>query len=525
MIAALLGMIAVAGAAAASEPLTPEEAQAYNEAAKIAESGDPARGHECAVKLTELAGRLGDKHPRTVEALELAARCHEAAGEHEAMVATRERLVEKFPAAPVARVAVLALVRHHRAILAFEKAAAAMEQYAERWPGEPEAIDLLHEALVLRAQLGHDKRALELTERMEKLYAGKNPQRLAMIFWARADLLPKTLPDDQARQAHALAYLQRYGSKGGPARRIVAEVTWAAIEWRRACKQKDGLMDLCVTVKPAAPDAPKAGKAPTVTCAGPAAQAITVHPRDRQKAEAAQRRLRDVMALGEILPPVDDPWLRMKVDEALDQAEVILADGKLEESLAVRSPTDLSFFRENWRQYSDKARDRQVYAEQVRKAEDSTRRFLDYWGKSRERANDLTKRYETIISRKRSVRGMFAGAARLAIVSQTQVDTLLAAEVPAGLASEAAIKAYCAALNDSTEPVAVAAMQAFEYCWQRAATYAYTDPSVEFCGAELQRRKPRAYPPQRELFGFVEPPAIEAVSAPVQVEPPILEQP
>ncbi|MCY1056447.1 hypothetical protein [Nannocystis sp. SCPEA4] len=524
MIAALLSSMAVAGLALAGEPLTPAEAEAYNEAAKIAQSGDPARGHECAVTLTELAQRLGDKHSRTVEALELAARCHEAAGEYEAMVATRERLVEKFPATPTARVAMLALVRHHRATLAFEKAAAVMERFAERWPGEREAIDLLQEAFVLRAQLGHDKRALELSERMEKLYAGKDPQRLALIYWARADLLPKTLPDDQARQAHAAGYLQRYGNKGGPARRIVAEVTYAAIEWRRACKQKDGLMDLCVSVKPAAPDAPKGGKAPRLTCAGPAAQAITVHPRDRKLAESAQRRLREAVSLGEILPPVEDPWLRAKVDEALDQAELILADAKLEEALAVRPPADLSFFREDWREFSDDARDRKIYAEQKRKSEDSTRRFLDYWNKSQERTNDLNRRYEKVAARKRSVRGMFAAAARNGIVSQTQVDTLMAAEVPAGLKSDAAIKAYCGALADSTGPIATAAMQAFEYCWQRSAMFAYTDPSVEFCGAELQRRQPRAYPPQRELFGFIEPPPLEPVSAPVQVEPPILEQ-
>ncbi|WAS93372.1 tetratricopeptide repeat protein [Nannocystis punicea] len=508
-------------AMAPGQPMTQEDAQILADGVAVAQAGDPARAPACAEQLEQLARRLGDRHERAAEALEYAARCHEAAGQYDAMVATRERLVETFPSLPAARVALLALVRHLRATLSFERAAAAMERFAERYPAEAEAAEFLQEAGLLRAQLGQDKQALALFEKVEKYYAAKDPQRGALIHWARVDLLPKTLPDDQALQKHALEYLLRHGNKGGPARRIVAEVTYAAIEWRRACKQKGGLMDLCVTSKPAAIDAPKRGKAPTVTCAGPAAQAVTVHPRDRQLAESALRRLRQAIELGKVLPPVEDPWLQRKVDEALDTAELIVADRELEAALAVRPPTGLNFRVEEYLRFSSDERDRKKYAEQKRKSDDSRRRFLDYWGKARDRSNDLNRLYEKIAVRKRSPRAVFAAAARLAIVAQTEVDTLLAAEVPDGLGSDEAIKAYCGTLRDYTTPVEVAATQALEYCWQRAAMVAYTDSSVEFCGAELQRRLPRAYPPQRELFGWTEPPPIEPRSAPVQVEPPL----
>ncbi|PCC70379.1 hypothetical protein SAMN02745121_07954 [Nannocystis exedens] len=517
-------LVGALAAMAPGSPMTPEDAQILADGVAVAQAGDPAQGRACAEQLEQLAQRLGDRHERAAEALEYAARCHEAAGQYDAMVATRERLVATFPTLPAARVALLALVRHLRATLSFERAAAAMERFAERYPDAAEASELLQEAGILRAQLGQDPRALALFDKVEKYYATKDPQRSAIVHWARVDLLPKTLPDDQARQKHALEYLQRHGSKGGPARRIVAEVTVAAIEWRRACKQKGGPIDLCLTSKPAAIDAPQRGKPPTVTCAGPAAQVVTVYPRDRQLAESAQRRLRQVLELGQALPPVEDPWLQMKVQEALDQADLIVADRELEAALAVRPPTDLNFRVEDYLQYSAKASDRKKYAEQKRKSEDSQRRFLDYWTKIREQSNDVTRRYEKIAARKASPRGAFAAAARVAVLVQAQVDTLLAAEVPDGLGSEEAIKAYCGALRDYTTPVEAAATQALEFCWERAAAFAYTDPSVEFCGSELQRRAPREYPPQRELFGWTAPPPIEPVSAPVQVEPPLSEE-
>lgn len=517
-------LVGALAAIAAAPPMTPADAQILADGVAVAQAGDPARAPACAEQLEQLAQRLGDRHERAAEALEYAARCHEAAGQYDAMVATRERLVEKFPTLPASRVALLALVRHLRATLAFERAAAAMERFAERYPGEAEANELLQEAGLLRAQLGQDPRALALFETVEKNYAARDPQRAAIVHWARVDLLPKTLPDDQARQKHAIEYLVRHGSKGGPGRRIVAEVTVAAIEWRRACKQKGGLLDLCVTSKPAALDSPKRGKPPTVTCAGPAAQVVTVYPRDRQLADAAQRRLRQAIELGQALPPVEDPWLRMKVAEALDEAEILVADRELEAALAVRPPTDLNFRVEDYLQYSTKASDRQKYAAQKRKSEDSRRRFFDYWTKIREQSDDVTRRYEKIAGRKGSARGAFAAAARVAVLVQAQVDTLLAAEVPDGLGSEEAIKAYCGALRDYTTPVEASATQALEFCWERAAAFAYTDASVEFCGAELQRRLPRAHPPQRELFGWMAPPPIEPVSAPVQVEPPLTEE-
>ncbi|MDC0722186.1 tetratricopeptide repeat protein [Nannocystis bainbridge] len=513
--------VGVLAAMAPGEPLSPTDAQILQDGVATAQTGDPARGRACAEQLEQLAARLGDRHERAAEALEYAARCHEAAGEYDAMVATRERLIEKFPGLPVARVALLALVRHLRATLAFERAAAAMERFAERYPGEAEASELLQEAGLLRAQLGQDARALALFEKVEKLYGAKDPLRSAIVHWARADLLPKTLPDDQARQKHALDYLTRHGSKGGPGRRIVAEVTYAAIEWRRSCKQQGGLMDLCVTSKPAPIDTPKRGKPPTLTCAGPAAQAVTVHPRDRKLAESAQRRLQQVVELGQALPPVEDPWLRLKVGEALDLAELLIADRELEAALTVRPPADMNFTVEEILQYSADPRDRKKYAEQRRKNEDSRRRFLDYWGKAREQANDLTRRYEKVAQLRRSARGGFAAAARVAVVAQAQVDTLLAAEVPRGLGSEQAIKAYCGALRDYTRPDEDLATQALAYCFDKAVVFAYSDASVEFCASELERRLPRRYPPQRELFGWLAPPPPEPWSAPVQVEPPL----
>lgn len=506
---------------APAEPLAPADAEALASAAEVVKSGDPARGRECAARLSELATRLGDADPRTAEVLTYTAQCQEAAGEYDAMVATRERLMQQFPTTPAARVALLALVRHYRATVAFERAAAAMERFAERWPGEREAIDLLEEAALLRAQLGQEKRALELFQRVEKLFAGKDPRRVAVNFWALPDLLPGTYADDQARRAHAQAYVERHGPRGGPGRLLVAEVTIAAIDWRRACKQKGGLMDLCVTSKPAVVDAPGRGKAPKLSCAGPTAQAVTVHARDPKLAEAAQARLREVVKLGKVLPPGEEPWLEMRVREALDRAEVILADRELEEALTLQVPSGLDFYVEDILKHSDKERDRKRHAEQLRRSEDSRRRFLAYWQQAYGNANKLSRRYEEVVARKYSPQGLFAAAARVAIVAQTQADRLLAAELPRGLGSEAAIKAYCGAMRDYTTPVEQNARLALEFCLARATAYVHSDASVEFCAAELERRLPRAHPRQRELFGPVQPPPIEPTWVPAQLEPPL----
>lgn len=511
-------------AAGAGEPLTQAEADALARAIEVAKSADAAGGRACAEELERLAARLGDGDPRAAEALAYAAVCHEAAGEFAAMVAARERLVDRFPDAPAARLALLALARHHRATAAFERAAAAMELFAERWPDELEAVDVLHEAALLRAQLGEDARALALLERVEARVAAKDPQRAAALFWARADLLPGTLPDDQARRAHAEAYLLRHGRGGGPARRIVAEVTIAAIHWRQACKHGGGPLDLCVAMKPLASDPPKGaapkgaaakGK-PKPTCAGPSTQVVTVSPRDRGLVELAQRRLRDIVKLGQVLPPVDDPWLQARVDEALDVAELILADGEVEELLALRVPTGLDFHVDDWRASSSKPGDLKLYQEQVRRREDSQRRFTAYWEQASGRSGELSRRLQSI---RRSPRGLLAVAARTALLASVQVDSLRAAEVPK-LRSAAEVQAYCGALGEVSGPIEQSAMAALQYCLERAARFGYTDASVEFCQAALERRDPRRFPPQAELFGPVQPtPA--PWSAPAQLEPPV----
>lgn len=496
------------------------EADAFAEVEAAAAAGDPERARACAARLLALYAEYGDRHPRAPDALAYAARCHDVAGDFGAAARTRELLVERFPQAPVARLALLALAHQYQAIARYDRAAAVMETYAKRHPDDKQTPELAVEAALLRAGLGQEAEALALLARAEEQHRLRDPARAAALFWARAQLLPGTYPNDQARREHAEQYLKRHGARGGLARLILAEVAIADVDWRRSCKQKGTPLDLCVTFQPAAPVAAK-GKRPAPNCAGPAARAVSVHARDRKLAEAAQRRFQEALRIGSAWRREgDDEALRAKVAEALDLAAIAVADADLAAYLQLRVPTGLAFTVEAWRRELGTPGQQAIYAEQVRTSETSKKRLLEFLTAKTAQGQALARRYEHVAAGKQSPRGMFAAAARVAVVQATYADELLTAEVPGGLGNEAAVKAYCGAMRDQAAAIEQSAKEALTYCLGRAEAFQYTDAAVAFCEGELERRWPREFPALRELFARGQSLPAEPESVPVQLAPP-----
>lgn len=510
----LVGWLVLAG-----PPMT-GEAEAFAEASAVKE-GESEHARSCAVRLEGLLREDGEGHPRGPEVLARAARCREIAGEFEEAARMREALVERYPQAPVARAELGALAHRYRVTAQFERAAAAMERFAQRYPDDERAAEFVLDAAQLRAGLGQESAALSLLARGEAHAQGSDPRRAAALFWARVELAPGTYADDQARRAHAEEYLQRYGAAGGLGRQILAEATIADVDWRRSCKQRDTPLDLCLTFKPAVPPARK-GKPARRSCAGPEVRVAVVHPRDHKLAEAAQTRFETVLQLGEAWEREgeDDPQLRVQVREALDLAEIAVADRGLEAYLELRALTKLSLMVDARRRYTGDPRHEKSSAKQRHKSRDSPSRVYAFLQKKAAQERWLWSLYDEIVRREYSRRGLFAAAARLGVVLGAFADEWVTVEVPRALTSDTEIESYCSWLQSMAGTSVEDAKDVFADCLSRAARYPYSDAAVAFCADELERRYPREYPALHELFARGQSLPFEPEAVPVQLDPP-----
>lgn len=460
------------------------EAQAFEEAQGAFRERDPARAASCLTQLLEL---LRDPaYPRADHALSYAAGCAELAGQVGVSISLRRRLVDQFPASPLARLALGALARQHLDLARYAEAAELMELYATRHADDREALGFLQNAAFLRHGLGQDARALASLERAERL-AVRAPARAAELFWARRTLLPDT---DAARQDHAEAYLKRYASAGGRARRALALSTLGEITWRRSCGRSPKDTDpegpwlgLCVSVRP--------GKGEG-TC-GPATL-WEVHPRDPRIADRARALLREVVDLGAAATSSSFEEWPPEARDAVARAAVALLDDELEDYLRLLPDPDF-------------------LVGATLEARASQKRFAGFIQTKYTRAGRLRDRYARLADQDR--RSAVALAAREAILALHVSDALQRVRVDL---SDAKLRAaFCTELRRQTDEIESAGAQALSACLTRASVRGDFHGPARFCEAELQRRSPLVFPPLRELFAAAQTLPLEPLAAQVQL--------
>lgn len=487
-------------------------------------AGDPDGFRKCAEQFLSLYNEYGDEHEKASTLIYNAGECYEAAYLLGQSVRMRKLLIDKFPASEHYQGTLSKLAGNYQAIAMYDKAAERMEAYAAKYVKDKESPDFLRNAYLFRLGLGQDDQASSNLAKYEGLYKKDNPELAAKIFWSKHDIL-KT---DEEKLKHAEDYLKTYGKTGGLDRRIVAEASIGQILWRQSC-DKGLLYDSCMTVERKVAQAgekarqraaelkrkDKAIKAKKAAGSGKAKQEIPkncgtatsgivkVFPRNKKKADEAQKYFDSVLksAKGKVSIPEDDRQRAEDFRNAVAMAQVYRADVQYEQYVVIEMPTGLSFFVEDYKKDSGLPKWEKEYKEQVKKKEDSVKRFTEFYQKKGKLGQELQKTYDAIVEAKQSPYWMLAAAARSAMVSQNYADQLYRAEVPSEFKTEEEAYAFCDELSDKAQPHQDAAVAKFSYCLEKSTTFQFFNAFSRLCEEELQQRDADKYPSTAEIFG------------------------
>jgi TolA-binding protein len=486
-------------------------------------AGDPDGYRMCAEQFIAIHNEYGETHDKADTLIWNAAQCYEAAFLLGQAVRFRRILLEKYPTSTHAKPTLQYLGGNYQAIAMYDKAAERYEEYADKYIKESDAPTALQNAYLFRLGLGQMDKADANINKYEGLYKKSNPEKAALIYWSRQDIL-KT---DEERLKHATEYLKLYGKNGGADRRMVAEATIGQILWRQSC-EKGLLYDSCMSVQRkvavagerarqrAAELKRKAKKAQEKKdsgkkkveipkyCGNPTQGVVTVYPRNKKRADEAQKYFDTVIKTArssKISIPEDDRRRAEDFRNAVAMAQVYAADRSYEEYLLVDMPSNLNFNVEDWKKDSGFPKWEKEYKEQVAKAEDSKKRFGEFMSKKMAMGQKLHAEYDQVVAAKQSPYWMLAAAARSAMVSKNFAEQLYRAEVPTSFKSEEEAYAYCDALGDYAGPIEEDSKTKFTYCLERSTQFQFFNEFSRLCEDELQQADADKFPSTNELFG------------------------
>lgn len=473
-----------------------------------AKAGDVDGFIECGRLFHELYEDYPD-HDRGDQLLHNAAIAFEAGYLLGNAIKLRKALLADHPDSKLHKETLKRVAENYQAIAYYGEAAQQLEQYAETYRGDKYASTALQNAYIFRSGLGEDEAARGDLNRYEAIYRRKNPEKAAAIYWSQSDLVE----DADERLAHAEQYVQRYGTKGGRDRLVVAHATAGQILWRRSCG-KSMLADACVTLKRkkamAGNDAhTEAETLRQVTsskipkrCGSATRGVVIVHDRNAKLVARAQKHFDKAVALGRkgVDVPEDDTARQSAFLDAWAMSKVYLSDAKYEQYLKVKMPEALDFYVEPWKKDSGLARWEREYAAQVKRRDDSIARFAEFMTSKRALGESLLTEYGKVAEIK-SPYWVLAASARSAVVWQNFADQLHRAVVPKDVKTQDQYDTFCDELTDRAAPMEKMALSAFEYCLDRSTKFQYFNDFSRMCEEELQQREPDRFPATNELFG------------------------
>lgn len=437
------------------------------------------RYEECGEQFVAIRNRF-DEHDRADSLLFNAARCFDHAHQVGNAIQVREALLADYPESAHARQTLLELAQIYEALAEYPRAAQRYEQFAEAYRKDSEAAPALAKAYVFRRALGQRDRATENLTRYESLFARRDVGRAATVFWSQSELLD----DSKAREAHAREYIARYGSKGGIDRLAVAHATLGRELWRTSCVRPaaDGT---CVTMKYAAVDA-----SPGEFCTARRVTALQIGRRRKVRAERAQEHLTRAVELAErVLERPLDPARQQALVEALAMARVLAAQ-----------PAYEAFLRETSASHGT-----------------TLTELRDLHERLDPELEELKVAYREIFE---LGHGPWAGrAAWQWTLAHDRLGDELRIEVPETKSGPSERSSYCKRKRGPADALHEAATQALQFCVERAMQGQSFGPFARACEQELQRRKPKEYPPTYELFDRSRYTHAPMVPVGVQLEP------
>ncbi|NVB37843.1 hypothetical protein G6O69_08355 [Pseudenhygromyxa sp. WMMC2535] len=484
------------------------------------EGGDPKGFEKCAAQFIEVFNNFED-HDSAATLLWNAADCSDAAYQVGQAIQIRQALLDRFPDSEHAQDTLHFLAESYQAVAYYADSAQRYEEFAEQYPKDDRSSNALQNAYLFRLGLGEESKAKENLGKYESLYKKKDIDKAAKIFWSQHDLLES----EGAKRSHAEQYLKTYGKRGGIDRNVVAEAVIAQIDWRRSCEEPL-LYDSCITIKrrrvlsgveeierrkkmeekqkAAEESDEKTRFRPPRRCGSPTQGIITVHRRGKKRREAAQARFKKILKLvgngSKIKLPEDDVKRIEDFKNAWAMSMVYRADSKYEEYLTLKMPEDLDFTVLDYYKDTGVPSLERKYEESLKKAEDSKKRFGEFFQEKVKLGQELKDEYAAVKDTG-SPYWVLAAAARTASVLQNFADQLYRADVPQSFRTQEQVWAYCDALADQAQPLQDEALAAYTYCIERSTEFQFFNEFSRLCEEEMQQRDAEKYPATNELFG------------------------
>jgi hypothetical protein len=230
---------------------------------------------------------------------------------------------------------------------------------------------------------------------------------------------------------------------------------------------------------------------------------LTVHARDRKRADEAMVHLQRVKALAAKRPsiPADEPVRVGEYRDAVGLALVYITDREYERYLALAIPEGLYFGASELAWQKDMGgRYTRAYEQALARERDSLARVKTWYERKDALATELVRSYQQV-KEHGSADWVLAGAARAALVSRNFADQMYRAPIPESL-NAAQSEAYCDEFAVRiADPLAERAKSAFEYCLARSTEFQVFNAFSRMCEQELQQGDPEAFPATAELFG------------------------
>jgi hypothetical protein len=392
----------------------------------------------------------------------------------------------------------------------YERASINYEDFAKRYPGEPQAQTALGNASVFREGLQQTREALADMDAYVSFYGGRDPQDAAGVFFQKGEVFEaQNRPEDL--RAHLRAYLDRWAKQGGLDRQVQAHFRLGELAWQASCARAsaDGA---CLRVDRMTASRSrqvieaanrKLGRSKATQCGGATKSKIVLYDRSRAQASAAEEHFRAAIDLwkgGEAKNPIngrDADARRAAAAYAAAGAAFYLAERDYEDLLRVKFPQGLDF--------SDPARVRspQRRAAVAKKLADSKKRFASYLDEKSRLLEKTRARYLEVF-KLRQAQWTIAAAARVGQLHQDFAGQLYTAEIPKDLPDTDAWgnhprDLYCEQLEDQAQKVEAKAVEGFRACLTAATQQSWYNQWSRLCEQELNQLQPVEFPLSAEV--------------------------
>jgi tetratricopeptide (TPR) repeat protein len=398
-----------------------------------------------------------------------AASCFERGKSLAAALQADAILVKSFPSSRLAAPAILQSGKLFEQIVMYDRAAERFEEYATRYAGARDAVDVLADAIRLRAALGDSAKQISDTRLLSRTFGLNRPALAASTQLALLSVL-----DGDDAIALLRSYLKDHATVDA-GQTIIAHVELADRLRAKSCSVHE-TDRLCV--KLVVDRTPHCGTALTNVVA-------------IKRTAANREALAEYRAAVALADGAKSPAAR----HAQAMARLALADDDLETLIASPMPRDLAF------------------------AHGDSKRFSGWMDTNLKLRKKLDGAYSVVLLQKDATSSV-AAAARFGEVTQVMWRALMSAELPKDSRVQAEHDTYCEDLKQVGAPFHALALQEAWACLAKARELEAGQEWADVCWRDGALLDPEAFAPVRELRGTA-----SELAPPIALEPPVTSPP